>query len=159
MTIAAGDAQWASYYTASVIWQGACLFVLVRLVGAARRLHATRLALAAEAVARERLRMDAELRRTLGAALAAILATGERAGRLARTDPAAATEALGSLIRGARAALGQARRIVSRYQDTVEPGSAAALRAAIVELLRDGGAEYHAVVITNRPGPDGGGAG
>ncbi|MPZ28985.1 MAG: hypothetical protein GEV12_21955 [Micromonosporaceae bacterium] len=159
VTIAAGDAEWASYYTASVIWQGASLFVLVRLVGAARRLHAARLALAAEAVARERLRMDGELRRTLGTALAEILATGERAGRLARTDPAAATEALGSLVDGARAAMAQARRMVSRYQEAVEPGSAAALRAAIAELLRDGGAEHYALVITNRPGPDGGGVG
>jgi hypothetical protein len=157
VTIAAGAAEWAAYYTASVIWQGASLFVLVRLVGAARRLHAARLALAAEAVARERLRMDAELRRTLGTALAAILASGERAGRLAGTDPAAAREALGSLVDGARAALAQARRMVSRYQEAVEPGSQAAVRAAIAELLRDGGAGHHPLVTTNRPGPHGGG--
>jgi two-component system sensor histidine kinase DesK len=159
ITIAAGHAYWAPYYTASLIWQGASLFVLVRLVGAARRLHAARLALAAQAVARERLRIDGELQRTLGAALVAILATGERAGQLAGTDAAAAREALGSLVDGSRAALAEARRMVSRYQDVVEPGSRAALRAAIAELLRDGGAGHWALMVTNRPGPDGGGVG
>jgi two-component system, NarL family, sensor histidine kinase DesK len=155
ITYAAGAAEWAPYYTAAVIWQGASLFVLVRLVGVAGRLHAARLALAAEAVARERLRIDEELQRTLGAALAAILDTGGRAGRLAHTDPAGAAEALKSLVDGSRAALAQARRTVSQFQDVA---LRAELRAAIANLLRDGPAG-RSLVVTDRPGTNRGGVG
>src|SRR5215475_8842818 len=79
LAVAFGHPQWAAFYIVSVIWRGAAVFVLVWLVGAARRLEHARLLLAEEALARERLRIDGELRRTLGAALEAIAARGRRA--------------------------------------------------------------------------------
>src|SRR5215831_19435217 len=88
LAAAFGDADWAAFYTVSVVWQGAAVFVLVWLVGAARRLEHARLLLAEEALARERLRIDGELRRTLGAALEAIAARGCRASALAAADTA-----------------------------------------------------------------------
>lgn len=141
LAIVFGDADWASFYTAAVIWQGACLFVLVWLVGATRRLQAARLALAEEAVARERLRIDGELRRTLGAALETIVARGQQAGELARQDPAAAGDALRALVDGARATLAEARRTVRRYQEV-------SLRAELdtaATLLRAGGIQTRLV--------------
>jgi len=63
------------------------LAVVVWLVRAARHLEAARTALAQQAVIGERLRIDGELRRTVGAALEAIAVQGERANTLADTDP------------------------------------------------------------------------
>jgi two-component system, NarL family, sensor histidine kinase DesK len=100
-----------------VIWQGASLFVLVWLLGATRRLQAARLALAEEAVAQERLRLDGELHRTLGAALETIVATGQQAAGLVRRDPAAAASALETLVERSRATLAEARRVVTSYQE------------------------------------------
>src|SRR5215510_13825209 len=86
LAAAFGDADWAAFYTVSVVWRGAVVFVLVWLVGAARRLEHARLLLAEQALAHERRRIDGELRRTLGAALEAIAAQGRRASALAAGD-------------------------------------------------------------------------
>jgi two-component system, NarL family, sensor histidine kinase DesK len=137
LAVALGDGEWAPLYTASVIWQGASLFVLVWLLGANRRLQAARLALAEEAVARERLRLDGELHRTLGAGLETIVATGQQAEGLVRRDPAAAQTALRALVEGSRATLAEARRTVTRFRDVplrVELDTAAT-------LLRAGGVQ------------------
>jgi two-component system, NarL family, sensor histidine kinase DesK len=116
LAIAFGDAGWAAFYTATVIWRGASVFVLVWLVGATRRLQAARQVLAEEAVARERLRIDAQLRRTLGAALEAIAAKGQRAAALAAEDPALLADELRALVEGARRTLADARRMINGYQ-------------------------------------------
>src|SRR5215831_12341444 len=65
LAVAFGHPQWAAFYIASVLWRGAAVFVLVWLVGAACRFEHARLLLAEQALARERLRIDGELRRTL----------------------------------------------------------------------------------------------
>jgi two-component system, NarL family, sensor histidine kinase DesK len=116
LAIAFGDPQWAAFYTVSVIWRGAAVFVLVWLVGATRRLEHVRLTLAEEALARERLRIDGELRRTLGAALEAIAARGQRASALAAGDAATVEDELRALVEGSRRALAQARRTIRGYQ-------------------------------------------
>jgi len=110
VALASGHAQWASYFTLGVPFAAVPLAVVVWLVRAARRLEATRLALAEEAVVRERLRIDSELRRTVGAALEAIAAQGERAGGLVAGDPAAAARDLRALAGAARRTLADARR-------------------------------------------------
>ena len=133
LAIAFGDPQWAAFYTVSVIWRGAAVFVLVWLVGATRRLEQARLLLADEALTRERLRIDAELRRTLGAALEAIAARGRRASTLAAGDTATAEDELRALVEGSRRALAQARRTIRGYQRLslrAELDSAAALLTA-----------------------------
>lgn len=147
LAVAFGDAEWAPLYTAAVIWQGASLFVLVWLLGATRRLQAARLALAEEAVAQERLRLDGELHRTLGAALETIVATGERAGGLAGHDPAAAARTLGTLVEGSRATLAEARRVVTSYQEV-------SLRTELdtaATLLRAGGVQTRLVLPAGDP--------
>src|SRR5262249_20029779 len=110
----------------------------VWLVGAARRLEQARLLLAEQALARERLRVDGELRRTLGAALGAIAARGQRARAPARGRAPAGGEAPGGPVAGpgrgpAPGAREQARRIIGGYQRRTlraELDSAAALLTA-----------------------------
>jgi len=92
------------------------VFVLVWLVGATRRLEYARLLLAEEALTRERQRIDGELRCTLGAALEAIAASGQRASALAGVDRAALEDELRALVEGSRRALAQARRTIRGYQ-------------------------------------------
>lgn len=133
LAIAFGDPRWAAFYTVSVIWRGAAVFVLVWLVGATRRLEQTRLLLAEQALARERLRIDGELRRTLGAALEAIVARGRRASALAAGDAAMVEDELRALVERSRRALAQARRMIRGYQQPslrAELDSAAALLTA-----------------------------
>jgi two-component system, NarL family, sensor histidine kinase DesK len=134
LAIALGNPQWAAGCTVSVVWQGAVVFVLVWLVGAARRLEHARLLLAEQALARERLRIDGELRRTLGAALEAIAARGQRASALALSGDGAMLEGeLRALAEGSRRALAQARRTIRGYQRPslrAELDSAAALLTA-----------------------------
>ena len=133
LAIAFGDPAWAGFYTVSVVWRGAAVFVLVWLVGATRRLEEARLVLAEEALVRERLRIDGELRRTLGAALEAIAVRGRRASVLAAGDAATLEAELGALVEGSRRALAQARRMIRGYQQLslrAELDSAVALLTA-----------------------------
>jgi two-component system sensor histidine kinase DesK len=137
----------------------------VWLLGTVRQLDAARQALAREAVLRERLSIDGELRRTLGIALAGIAARGERAGSL--SEPSAVDEALQDLVASSRRTLADARQLIRSYHrpsvraelSTAATLLAAAgirtrvvlppdeppgasfreqLRAATAELLRDG---------------------
>jgi len=113
-----------SYYAVTVAWRAAAVFVPIWLVGAVRRLEATRRALADEAVVHERLRLDGELRETLGAALRSITAQGERAMVLVDDDttpgsglgPGPLAAELEALVGGARRTLAQARQLVNGYQ-------------------------------------------
>jgi two-component system, NarL family, sensor histidine kinase DesK len=146
LAIAFGDPQWAAFYTVSVIWRGAAVFVLVWLVGATRRLEQARQLLAEQALARERRRIDGELRRTLGAALEAIAARGRQASLLATEPAPTLDDELRALVEGSRRALVQARRTIRGYQQPslrAELDSAAALLTAAgiktrVELPRGG---------------------
>jgi two-component system, NarL family, sensor histidine kinase DesK len=107
-----------SYYTITAVWRASSVVVPLWLVRTILQLHAARRALADEAVVRERVRIDAEVRRTLGTALDAIVSRGRRAGTalaLDRRDPAVEIE-LRTLVDGSRRALGDARRLVRGYQ-------------------------------------------
>lgn len=99
-----------------VAWRVTVLYVLVWLAASVQRLHNSRLALAEEAVARERRRIDDELERTLGIALESIVARGQRAGDRADLTPAALETELRALVDGARATLAEARRMIRGYR-------------------------------------------
>jgi two-component system, NarL family, sensor histidine kinase DesK len=109
-----------SYYAVTVLWRSAAVFVPIWLVGAVRRLEQARQELADEAVVRERLRLDGELRETLGAGLRAIATRGQRATALidggGGREPLALADELQGLVGGARRTLAQARRMISGYQ-------------------------------------------
>jgi two-component system sensor histidine kinase DesK len=116
LAMAFGDPEWAPFHAVSVVWRGAVLFVLLWLIGATRRLEAARRELAEEAVTRERLRIDGELRRTLSSALEEIAERGRRAGDSSTREPAVLQAQLRALAERSRQALAEARRMVARYQ-------------------------------------------
>jgi two-component system, NarL family, sensor histidine kinase DesK len=118
LALALGAPGWsATYFPIEVAWRAATLFVLVWLVAAARQLQAARRALTDEAVFRERLRIEGELRATVADGLARIADQGERAVEQAASGaPAAARDGLQVLVEGSRRTLAEARRISSSYQ-------------------------------------------
>lgn len=105
-----------AYYSVTVLWRSAAVFVPIWLVGAVRRLQEERQALADEAVVRERLRIDTELRATLGTALEAIERQGREALILMDGDRAPLEDELRAVVDGARRTLAQARQVVTGYQ-------------------------------------------
>lgn len=123
----------AAWYTLAAANRSVTLFVLVWLAAAIRRLQAARLALAEEAVTRERLRIDGELRLTLAAALESIVARGRRAAAQVGGDGPTLAAELRDLIEDSRTTLAEARRMVRGYQQVslrAELNTAAALLTA-----------------------------
>ena len=124
----------AAWYTLAAANRAATLFVLVWLAAAIQRLRGARLALAQEAVTRERLRIDGELRQTLGAALESIVARGQRAAAQVAGDCAPLDTELRALIEDSRATLARARSMVRSYQQVslrAELDTAVALLSAV----------------------------
>ncbi len=117
ITFALGHPEWASYYVLGMFFVAMPLAVVLWFIRTARQLQATQLALAEEAVVRERVRIDGELGRTLGAGLDAVAARGDGAGDLVAVDPEAAAEKLRALVSVARRTLADARQMVRRYRD------------------------------------------
>jgi two-component system sensor histidine kinase DesK len=102
-----------SYFPVTLLWRTAAVFVPVWLVGTLGQLERARRELAQNAVLRERLHLDDRLRVTLGAALASIVASGQRSAALAEADPAAARPELAALAETSRSTLADARRLLS----------------------------------------------
>lgn len=125
----------ASYYVFSVWWRAASLFVPIWLLGAIRQLQEARQSLAEEAVVRERLRIDGELRRTVGAALDSIAARGQRATTLVDGDLEVAASEVRELVDGSRRSLAEARRVINGYH---QPTLNAELEAAAALLTAAG---------------------
>jgi two-component system, NarL family, sensor histidine kinase DesK len=122
-----------SYYAATLLWRTSAVFVPVWLAAAVLQLDKARRELAEDAVVRERLRADADLRSTLGAALASIVARGQRSAALAESDPAAAGPELAALVEVSRGTLAEARQLLSGYHQPslwAELETAASLLAA-----------------------------
>jgi two-component system sensor histidine kinase DesK len=125
-----------------VLWRVTVLYVLVWLAASVRRLEKGRLALAEEAVARERHRIDNELEQTLGAALESIVIRGQRASARADLSPDALEAELRALVDGARATLAEARRMIRGYRQV----SLRAELEAAASLLTAAGIETRLVL-------------
>lgn len=108
-----GEGKFGAYFAFAVAWRSVP-FVLVWLAGAIRELEATRQALAGRAVEQERLRIDAELRRTLGAGLEEI--TDRGAAAISSASSSRAERELRELVAGARRTLADTRRMARGYQ-------------------------------------------
>jgi two-component system sensor histidine kinase DesK len=110
----------SSYFAVTVLWRSAAVFVPIWLVGAVRRLDEAREALAEESVVRERMRIDAELRETLGTSLRSIASRGQRVADALPGDGngrfAPAEKELVDLVGAARLTLAQVRQTVNGYQ-------------------------------------------
>jgi two-component system sensor histidine kinase DesK len=116
LAIVFGAPQYGPSWALGVAWRTAAVFVVIWLIRAIRELEAARLALAEEAVTRERLRIDDELRRTLGVELEAIAGQAERASDMAGRPPAVIAGELRALAEGSRRTLAEARRMARGYQ-------------------------------------------
>jgi two-component system sensor histidine kinase DesK len=105
----------SSYLAFSIALRSVPLFVVVWLVAATRQLHATRAALSELAVVGERVRIDAELGRTVGTALERIVDECRRAELLVE-HPGQAEPVVRSLVQRSRETLAHGRRTVGSYQ-------------------------------------------
>jgi two-component system, NarL family, sensor histidine kinase DesK len=105
----------AAYFVTTLLWRTSGVFVPLWLVSVVRQLERARRELAQDAVLRERQRVDAQLRDTIGAALASIVARGQRSAALAGTDPGAAGPQLAALVDTSRSTLADTRRLLSGY--------------------------------------------
>jgi two-component system sensor histidine kinase DesK len=143
-----------SYYAATLLWRTSAVFVPLWLAGAVLQLDKARRELAEDAVVRERLRADADLRSTLGAALASIVARGQRSASLAESDPAAAGPELAALVEVSRGTLAEARQLISGYH---QPSLWAELETA-ASLLAAAGIETRLALPAGAP-PNAVGAG
>lgn len=106
----AGTPGW---FTIALVDRAGATLVLAWFAGALHQLRAARADLAAQAVVRERLRIDDELTGTVGAELRAI-ASGATA--LRHADPVTAERELRALVDGSRRTLAAARRMIRAYQ-------------------------------------------
>ncbi len=130
----------AVFDTMDVTWGGVALAVLVWLVRVIGELDGARQLLAARAVIAERRRIDDEVDRTVGAALARIIASGEKAAALVQArDRDAAAREMRVLTARSRAALADARGMLTGYRQV----SAEAELRAVVTLLAAGGVRAH----------------
>jgi signal transduction histidine kinase len=116
LAFALGAPDLGAYYSVVVAWRTLAPFTVIWLVSAIRQLETARQSLAQEAVTRERLRIDAELRRALGGSLEAIAADAEQASALVRQSPSSVEELLRATVERSRRTLAQVRRMVSSYQ-------------------------------------------
>ncbi|GAA4368414.1 hypothetical protein GCM10023088_17330 [Actinomadura verrucosospora] len=114
MGLALTEAPWVWF---TLMCGSTALLLLVWLAAALIRLQSAREALAQQAVAQERRRIDDDLRSTLGAALAAIAARGERSRELlAQSDQDRLEAEMTRLSEDARATLAEARQRVRGYR-------------------------------------------
>jgi two-component system, NarL family, sensor histidine kinase DesK len=104
------------YMPAAVLQRAMVVAVLVWLVGALGRIQVARVALAEQALAMERSRLDDDISRTVGFQLENAVRRGELALELTRTGGAESQRELEALIQGSRAALAEARRLIGRYR-------------------------------------------
>lgn len=135
LTVAFDRSELALYYTLGVPMGAVPLAVVVALIRAARELQEARLVLAEEAVVRERLRIDDELRRTIGDALEQIASRGDRLATDSATDADARAGEIQTMVGAARRTLADARQLVSRYR---EPSLRAEVETAMTLLSAAG---------------------
>jgi signal transduction histidine kinase len=125
----------ASYYVFALWWRASALFVPIWLLCTVRQLSAARNALAEKAVVDERLRIDREMRATVGSALETIAACGAAAADHAESDPPEAARHIHAAVEVSRRALADARRLLSSYRT---PSLAAEVDAAAALLTAAG---------------------
>lgn len=88
-----------------------------------------------EAVAAERVRIDGDVRRRLGAALESIAARGQQMSDVVERDPATLEDGLRALVDDSRRTLAEARQMISGYQ---QPSLRAELDTAATVLTAAG---------------------
>jgi two-component system, NarL family, sensor histidine kinase DesK len=130
------------YLSLAVVWRSVTQFVPLQLLASLRALDAANRRIEAQAVVQTRVRIDNELRGSVGSALQQIVARGEAARITSTVNATQASIELRRLVSDTRRALTDARHIVSSYR-------AASLRAeldAATSLLEASGATVHVLI-------------
>jgi two-component system, NarL family, sensor histidine kinase DesK len=105
-----------AFYVVTVPITGAMTYALVRFVRVTADLEQARAELADAAVLKERLRISRDLHDGLGRSLTAIALKGDLASRLMDRDPTTARTEVGELVRVAREAAQDVRRVARGYR-------------------------------------------
>jgi len=116
MAVAGHDVVLGRYFTQDIVYFAMLVGLMIWLARVAIRLRAGQRELADSAVIAERVRIDDELRLSLGVELERLIAAGERAALAATSDPGTAERELRALTEISRRALARTRRMVSQYQ-------------------------------------------
>ncbi len=132
------------YAAITVAWRSVTLFVVVWLVAALWQLEGARRELRDRVVVRERLRIQTELRRTVGSAFEDIISRAGRAAATTQRD--AARVELQGVVDLSRQTLAHARLLVAGYRET----SVRAELEAAVALLEAAGVEPRIRVADER---------
>jgi two-component system, NarL family, sensor histidine kinase DesK len=119
----------ASYYVFILLRRASALYVPIWLLGAIHQLDGARRSLADDAVVAERMRIDGEVRATVGTALRSIATRGTHVTTLldGGADRRDVAPEVRELADGSRRALADARRLLNGYQT---PSLAAELETA-----------------------------
>ena len=105
-----------AYLVFAIVWRSTTQYVPLRLMAAMRALDLAGRELGARAVVQTRVRIDADLRTGVAAALEQIVRRGDDAAGTAASDAARARAQLTELVHDSRRALSGARRIVAGYR-------------------------------------------
>jgi two-component system sensor histidine kinase DesK len=117
LAILLDEPLWAGWQgVAAVGWRASVLFVFVWMTAAIGRLEVARRTLADRAVIRERLRIDGELRETVGTGLESIAHRGQCATMLVGRNPKDLRHELDSLVIASRRTLSDARQMLQGWQ-------------------------------------------
>jgi two-component system sensor histidine kinase DesK len=125
----------ASYYVFALWWRTSALFIPLWLLSTLHRLAIAQDVLAEKAAMGERLRIDGEMRATVGPALETIAACGDAAADLAESHPLEAERHTRAAVEVSRRALADARRLLTGYR---APSLAAEVDAAAALLTAAG---------------------
>ncbi|NUT45766.1 MAG: hypothetical protein HOV94_00400 [Saccharothrix sp.] len=147
IALVVGRPEWGVYFFPGVMLFGLVLAVPVWLIATVRELRAATDAVAEQAIVRERVRVEREVRGALGTALTSIVHDGELAARQAVTAPELAESRLRGMIRTAREALGDGRALVARFQ----PRGLRAELTSAATVLRSAGVEVRLALPTDVP--------
>ncbi|MFE9746985.1 hypothetical protein ACFYOT_18960 [Saccharothrix saharensis] len=142
-----GGGSWGVYFSSGVLLHGLVLAVPVWLIATVRELRAASAAVAGQAIVRERVRVEQEVRRTLGVALASIVHDGELAARQAVTAPGPAERRVRTMIGAARAALADGRALAAGFQ----PGGLRAELSSAAAVLGTAGIDVRLVLPPDGP--------
>jgi signal transduction histidine kinase len=123
------DGTSPTFYAWAILWRTSMLVVLVWLIASRQHLQRTSATLAGQAVLRERMQVEAELRDGVGQALADIASIAEHAAGASSADEM--IQALRQSSARSRSALADARRLVGSYRR----GSLAGELQSAVDIL------------------------
>ncbi|MFJ6674880.1 hypothetical protein ACIQMJ_27585 [Actinosynnema sp. NPDC091369] len=146
-SLVVGGEDWGVYFSSGVLLYGLVLAVPVWLIATVRELRAASAAVAGQAIVRERVRVEQELRRTLGVALTSIVHDGELAARQAVTAPELAEHRVRTMIGTARGALADGRALAARFQS----GGLRAELASAAAVLGTAGIDVRLVLPPDGP--------